>query len=285
NRWILSQNRTTERNLERWRFRAMKVLKRARWALRRPGSSKVLWIFGCQRSGTTLLGRVLERDHRALVMQEDSILTGTSHGRLRLKALDEVETLIGQVRHPLIVVKPLVESQRAGEILDRFPDSRAIWMHRDVQDVVNSHVKRFKGQRTFLDALLGGGEDDWRAQNTSAETREVIAKYHHAEISREDAAALIWIARNRLLFEQDLIDHPRLFVLDYRDLVLHSNDKLQAIYESLDLDFPRSPLAQVIDDKSLNQGSRITLNEEIAQLCDQLADRLHSCTPSVARST
>ena len=271
----MSHDRRVERYIERWRFRATRLIKTARWSLRAPGNSKVLWIFGCQRSGTTLLGRIIERDSRALVLHEDSILTENEKGRrLRFQSLDQVNQIIGKIRHPFVVAKPLVESQRVPELLDRVKESRGIWVHRDYRDVINSHLRRFGSQIDFIDALAECRENDWRAEASSAETRYIINQFRSPSLRREDATALIWIARNRLFFEQGLESEPRIALIDYRNLIQRTTPTLKFIYEHLGMEFPGSSISHAIDQNSLDLGKDIVLNQDIEELCIELTNKL-----------
>ena len=234
----------------------------------------MLWIFGCQRSGTTLLGRVIEKDFRALVLHEDSQLTGSAGHRLRLKPLDELQRVIHNMRYPFIVAKPLVESQRASEILEQFPTSCALWMYRNYRDVINSHVHRFEAQVEHLRSIMNDDENNWRSQNISPEVRSVISNFYSESISRENAAALIWFARNMLFFEQGLDSDPRVQSLDYYEFVTQPDSSLEKIYRLAEIDLPDNRIASVVDAKSLGHGRNIELDPEIEELCQDLSGRL-----------
>ena len=79
--------------------------------LQHNNSKIILFIVGCQRSGTSLMTRIFFRDVRAKVYRESSILSSKDPFRLRLNPLPLVEKRISRDKAPLIILKPLVESQ------------------------------------------------------------------------------------------------------------------------------------------------------------------------------
>src|SRR5215208_3275365 len=88
--------------------RASKYLyQRARW--RTIGTPKVLFIVGCQRSGTTLMTALFDADRDCRVFQEFSALSSMDKRGIRLNPLPDVAAVIRRVSAPLVVAKPLVE--------------------------------------------------------------------------------------------------------------------------------------------------------------------------------
>ena len=72
-----------------------------------PKEKRVLFIVGCQRSGTTLLSRIFERDLQTKTFGEAGAVTRQgSTSRLRLKPLSDVQQEIERAHAPLIVIKP-----------------------------------------------------------------------------------------------------------------------------------------------------------------------------------
>ena len=82
---------------------------------------QLLFIIGCQRSGTTLMTRIFNRDFNTLVYPEHSSLSKQDKvDGLRLNPLPQVEKRIKATRFPLVVLKPLVETQNSCQLLDFF---------------------------------------------------------------------------------------------------------------------------------------------------------------------
>jgi hypothetical protein len=79
----------------------------------------ILFIVGCQRSGTSMIMNVLNRDLNAKCFGEFSPLTSNDPiGKIRLNSLESIKRDFSRIRAPFIVVKPLVESQNTPELLN-----------------------------------------------------------------------------------------------------------------------------------------------------------------------
>ncbi len=88
-----------------------------------------LMIMGCQRSGTTLLSKVFDDTFQCTVFGEYSILSDQDKYKLRLNPEDDVIKKLNKVRSPLVVMKPLVESQNATHWLETIPKETANKSH------------------------------------------------------------------------------------------------------------------------------------------------------------
>ena len=114
-----------------------------------------------------MLSEVFARDPGSDVFPEKSELSlPKSESRLRLRPLADVRRRLEKNTADLVVLKPLVESQRAGDLLDGLPNCRAVWLFRDYRDVVRSNLKMFgtDNGRRDLAAVLNDA-DDWRGSD------------------------------------------------------------------------------------------------------------------------
>src|SRR5690606_13213118 len=195
-----------------------------------PANKRYLFIFGCQRSGTTLLTHILEREPNAKVNGEHSRLSSRDTAEaLRLNPIPEVAAELEGSKYALTAAKPLVESQNAGRLLKAIPGLKAIWLFRRFADVASSDLKLF-GLRNGIDNLrpiARNDTGDWRAENVRAATREVIAAHFREDMNPFDAAALFWYARNVLYFEQGLDEEPSVLLVSYEELVARPVEQMQ----------------------------------------------------------
>jgi hypothetical protein len=87
----------------------------------------ILFIVGCQRSSTTLVSRIFEKDLDTKPCGEFSKLSSQDVAKgIRLNPLDVVQEEIRKDRAPFIVLKPLVESQNILQLLGYLEESKAL---------------------------------------------------------------------------------------------------------------------------------------------------------------
>ena len=244
-----------------------------------PASRNILFIIGCQRSGTTLMTRILHRDWNAKVYFEDSPLSvQAGDEKLRLKPFQVIKPMIERQPFPLIVLKPLVETQNAVQLLEYFPASRAIWMYRHYKDVAASSVRRFGLENGIKDLryLVEKQTHDWRAERVPDSVRDTVLSYFSDTMSPYDAAALFWFVRNSLFFELGLDCHPNVLVCQYDELINHPKQTMESIYAFVHRSYPGDHILKMIENSSLGKGRQIVLSKEIESLCKELWGRLES---------
>jgi hypothetical protein len=198
-----------------------------------PDHRRVLLIFGCQRSGTTMLQQTfLDRSRRILILEEhDNRLVGSDPERIKWRPLPDVAAQIRRLPFELVVAKPLVESHRVSQILDVLPTARAIWLLRSYRDVALSNVRKFGLANGFSDIrrVMEGSATDWRRAGASDDTIRTLAYFRGLDLTSLDAAALFWWARNRLFYEQNLERDRRVLLLRYEALLRDPNTCLAQV--------------------------------------------------------
>ncbi len=250
------------------------------------GEKKVVFILGCQRSGTTLMSEIFDKDLNARVYPERSPLSAQDRvDRLRLNPLPDVRRSLEASRFPLQVLKPLVESQNSRALLEYFPNARGIWMLRHYTDVASSNLKRF-GKRNGIRNLryiVHGPEDNWRGQRLPEEARTLVVRLFSESMNPYDAAALFWYTRNLFFFEQGLERHPRLLTCRYDELVRAPREIMQEIYRYIGEPFPGEEILEEVHASSVGKGRDIPLSGEVRALCDEMWCRLEQAHANRAR--
>lgn len=244
---------------------------------RHDGQKQIVMIQGCQRSGTSMTYWIFERDFRIKIYREASELSAQDAiERIRLNPLPHVKAMLEKDRVPIVVMKPLVESQRANELLTFFPQSKIIWLYRHFQDVASSNLKAFgRGQGIEdLRPIVLQEPHNWRSENVSEETRETIRRFFSEEMNPYDAAALFWYARNRLFFEQGLDHNPRVMMCRYEELVRRPSDVMQRLYAFLGISYPGDKIVKDVHPQSIGKGRRSRLSAEVEALCEGLLEQL-----------
>lgn len=274
-------SREGNRWIEEQAFRWFRFRKRIRQFTKyHSGEAKdVLFIVGCQRSGTSMIHHLFRLDWDAVTYDEWSPLSTLSGKEpLRWRPLDEVKPRIMADRAPFVVCKPLVESQNLTDLLDAFPGSKAIWMYRDYRDVVSSSLKYFGGDvgHGDLEPILGADASDWRAEKLAEEDRSRIGELYRDDLPGHDAAALFWYARNSLFFSNGFSTDPRVVPCRYGDLVTRPGPVMEAAYMFLGRPYPGDRIVADVFGGSKGKGGHVTLMPAIEETCQTMLQRLDS---------
>jgi len=238
----------------------------------------LLFILGCQRSGTGLVARVFRNDLNSQVFGEFTPMSSQDAvAGIRLDPPDQLRLFLSQLYAPLVVVKPLVESQNALSLLGSMENLKIIWVYRDFRDVVASNLKKF-GEAKGLDDIRPietGDSGNWRSENVSTRTQEFIRQFYSEGMSPADASALFWYARNSLYFEQRLNERPDVLLVAYHKLVKSPQVVMRDIYSYLGKKYPGDYMSREVHRTSLGKGEAIMLTPEIESHCSELLERLN----------
>lgn len=258
-------------------FKLLKLSKKIYQTVRFRGSysKTLLFVVGCQRSGTSLIMEIFEKDLNTKTYGEFSKLSNASETRIRLNSLRSVKRVIDKDKAPLIVLKPLVESQNLPKLLSYFPESKALWMYRHYKDVACSNILHW-GPRNGINDLrpiVRNEPDNWRSENVSV-ARDIVKEFFSEEMNAYDAAALFWFVRNSFFFELDLANNSNVKLCKYNKLVTSPSKDVKEIYEFLGRSFPGNRIVSSIFSSSVNKGRDVKLSPEVDQLCMELLKKL-----------
>lgn len=239
---------------------------------------RVAFIFGCQRSGTTLLRDFIGLDSRFRDVGEgDPPYFRQEAGERYLRLIDdgEVEALVRSQRSPWVLLKPLHDSQQAARLLKRFAGSRGIWIYRHYLSVVQSHLRYYKHDVLhYLEPLRVFDEACWMLQGLEErfiqEVRELVGL---AGDRPHDLYAVFWYVRNAQLFTQ--LKEVEILVLAYEELIVQPADCLRLLGGHLGLEL-FGAAAAVPHKSSLHPKETIPLHPRIQASCDQMLHDLYA---------
>jgi LPS sulfotransferase NodH len=230
---------------------SLSILRRIYSAGPFPGVAHPVFILGCGRSGTTILGKVLSkhgkiaylnepRDLWSSAYPETDIWTSkacTSGGRIHLSAADAVDAKSRRIRRmfrfetlvsgrPLLIEKLPINNFRLGLIRAIFPDARYIHIYRNGLEVASSIATANKTGDWF-----GSGGYKWHK----------LVEYARAEGNAGDAAALCATDLEKGLLEWRLsteaaisflaeLPNTAFFELSYEEFVTHPANAVARIF-------------------------------------------------------
>lgn len=235
---------------------------------------KVL-VLGCQRSGTTLLMDVFEKDFRTIVFREEGSVFRDDHS-LRLKDISTVNRILDNSLSQLMVIKPLLDSQVYSSLLKLIPNSKVIWIYRNYKAVASSNLKKFGLGNGIKDLtpIAMDNVKDWRAEGLSPETVKLIKQHYTSDMNPYDAAALFWYARNIIFYEQQLEQNSTVTLCQYEELVSQPKTTIKNLYNFIGVDYTTDRIINEIHTNSKGKGREIGISEEVDKLCSDLLKKL-----------
>jgi len=243
----------------------------------RPSERRLVLIFGCQRSGTTMLQQTfLDRSWRVFILEEhDRRLVGRRPGPEET-AWQEYSTVLRRIRRlpfEVVAAKPLVESASATALMDAADPVTAVWMLRHYQEVARSNVARFGMDNPYRDLQPIRSRDalDWRYRGATEETRETVTALSNRDLTPFDAAALFWWTRNQLYFNQRLCEDDRIRILRYERACNQPDEVIGSLSDHIGVALPRRSITSRVRPQPSPPKAR-ALDPDVERLCRNLWD-------------
>ena len=265
-----------------FRRRARALVKQAARSIvrARADERRVVLIFGCQRSGTTMLQQTfLDRSWRVLILGEhDRRLVGPGPGETTWQEYSTVLARIRRLPFEVVAAKPLVESASAAELMDAAGSVKAVWMLRRYPEVAQSNVSRFGMDNPYRDLEPIRSRDalDWRYRGVTEETWETVTALSSRRLTPFDAAALFWWTRNQLYFDQRLWEDDRIRILRYERACNQPDEVIRSLSGHIGLALPLGSIAPRVRARPIPSQTR-ELDPEVEQLCRKLWDSFMGC--------
>ncbi len=283
----------------------------------RPAEKTVCFILGCQRSGTNMLIRTLDRMLEVDRFDEDDSRAFAGN-RIKPKAVRD--RLIAASDAACVIFKPICDSHRARELLRDHPGAKIIWIYRRFSDVAASAVHYWGDMsRLFMTDLLAGGGDwneyQWNREGVTDEaltplraaisaTTPGAANNHpgaaprtlgdtahtpgtptaDAAMSDADAGCLFWHLRNALFFSQELQSHRDTLLIRYETLVSDPPTGFAKLCSFLNLQFDPAAVASV-HKESVGRGAQNKITPGVYRVCESLLARLDAAAGETHRGS
>lgn len=201
----------------------------------------------------------------------------------RLKDDSVVRELLAEGPEPVVVFKPLMDSQHTDRLMSLDPEARAIWAYRHYADVARSAVKLWgEDPKNVVCGVAEGriesGGQVAMSEKLTDEARRMFDQFADSSISDLEGSLLFWYAKNTLLFNLQCQD--RLLMVPYEELVRDPISGFRRVFRFADCRFRRR-FVHDVHSRSVNTVPLNGANRELLDYCEELLQRLKRYVPSV----
>lgn len=262
---------------ERFDRKLPRVVKTSRQLLRAAAvggspATRLVFVVGSQRSGTRLPMQIMDYSDEIGTYSEG---TAPFFDGVLLRPLERIEQLIRRSPFPIVALKPICETHRITELLDRFPESRSFWIFRHFEDAVNSASVKWRSGREAVRRLAAGelNQAAWRAGGLTAERLELVRRLYRDDMSLHEANAVMWYLRNNLFFDLRADARPDIRLVRYEDLVSQPHQRFADLFDFIGTPMP-ARCVDAVQDQARPRRPFPPIAPEIRSLCEQLYQRL-----------
>lgn len=275
---------TARETFEAWRTAAPGFLDRQKKSLSQLSygwnhPKRVSFVFGCQRSGTKMLMRILDNSRETRIYHENH---ATAFSDFQLRSDATVRLLAMSSPAPAQIFKPICDSQNADLLLARFPRARGLWTYRHFDDVANSAYQKWGAhQREVVTAAVKGDLTTWgwRTERLSERVLADLRRVWRDDLSELEGALLFWYMRNSFFRELGLHLHPRVLLVKYEDLVTKPEAAFRRVFTHVGAAFDKAFLGRV-HSESVGRKPPPMASPAIRELCAGLEAELDAWAAS-----
>ena len=249
-----------------------RLKKKTRRLLARPVPSTPVFLFGKQRSGTTMLMTAFHFHPDTEVFDEHG--NNKAFLDFRIRSLDTLAELVKKSKAPVVCFKPISDSHLIQDFARAFPEGRFIWIYRDYRDSAASALRKFPHATRAIKLICEGKEGGgWFQESVSEENINILQDVYKAPLSEFDLACLVWWARNKLFTETKVSSLPHWLLLKYEPLVTEPRQVFDQVFDFIGLPHHEDAY-QFVHSDSIKRHEHPDLNPEVANLCDTLTQEL-----------
>ena len=229
-----------------------------------------VFVAGVQRSGTNMVMDVLERSYATNVYHESD---ERAYDHYEMRQRETLRSLARGSKAAVVVFKALCELQELRCLLNEFTPARGVWIVRNYEDVVNSHLVLWTGMPHSVGQIVQDrNAAGWRGCGMSDATHALVRKLYHPNITNASACALFWYFRNVLFFEQDLDQDERMCLVRYESLVTEPEVQFSRLFDFFGIEYAPRISAKVFA-SSVRKGPLPDIEPAIREVCEDLAER------------
>ncbi len=250
-----------------------RITKKLKWFAIKPVESTPVFLFGIQRSGTTMLMHCLELHPDTEIFDEAD--NNEAFFDYCIRNYETLNALITRSKAPFVCFKPIADSHLIMEFIEQFPSGKFIWAYRDYKDVANSFLRKFAHATRAIKLVClnqeGGG---WFQKGVSSETTSILREVYTPGLSEFDLACLAWFARNRIFVEKNL-GSSDVMLIKYEHMVSNPERTFTNLSNFTGMRYDKNSI-RYVHNASIAKNPYPELNPLIQKMCDDLMDVLNN---------
>jgi hypothetical protein len=234
--------------------------------------SKAIFVFGNQRSGTSMLMVAFHR-HPDIIVYDEHRDNKAFHN-YRIKSFEKINEIVMQSSFPAVCFKPICDSHLISEFQANIPAAHFIWIYRDFRDVANSTLRKFaNATRAIILICEGKPGGGWLEESVSDYMRDILQSVYKKGLSRFDLCCLVWWVRNQVLMDSPILNSNDLSVIKYETLVTRPDNVMNWLFKRIDFPYD-ARINQRMNSGSIRRNPYPPMNLEVANLCHELMRKI-----------
>ncbi len=232
-----------------------------------------IFVVGVQRSGTNMVMEIFDRSMECTVFHDHDPRANDNYIQ---RDTDTLKQLSDAANSEFVVFKPMTELHKLDIFLAEMAPAQGIWLYRNVEDVVNSHLKLWTGMPDFLRIFIKDRQNnDWRGGGISDENYAFLQQHITDDLNNASAIALFWFYRNAQFFEHQYFSNPNIHIVNYDDYVTDPQRHFRKLINTLGLK-TKPYMTRHIHAKSIRKNAKPPIDGKIMDLCRILDQRFQN---------
>jgi len=241
--------------------------------------TKIIFILGCQRSGTTIIQQLVSMSPLVKYHGEGELpyfYDADGEKSFRFKSTNDIEQYTDDEAYDFIALKPLYESHNIEQLLSDHEGSKAIWVFRNYNDVIKSHLNYYNFDaidyiRPVFNLKIKSWINEYVPQNVS----ELLKQLSIDELSDADAYALFWLLRSSIYLNISESHKNKVLLINYEDLISMPEQQTSRLFNFLDI-AKKSFFYKIIRSGIVKNSYNFKINPIIKIECDRIYKELYS---------
>jgi len=187
--------------------------------------------------------------------------------------------LVRNSREPIVVFKPINDTQNTDKLLQIQPNAKAVWIYRHFHDVVNSMVQKWgdiqkRAVHQIATGTYSGPGAEALGDRISAINLALARKLDDRGLSANEAAAFIWFLQNSIYFDLKLDTRSDVLLCNYEGMVANPEWYFRRVFTFVGGEFSSRYVADVLS-SSVQKSDAPAIDAEIMHLCEGLMNRIN----------